>query len=53
MEKQTVFWIGRLNVIKMSLLLKLTYKFNAVPFQNSFFPLLLEHISDSNVYMEE
>lgn len=51
MEKQIMFWIGRLN-IKMSLLLKLMYKFNTVPIRIYFFPLL-ERISDSNMYMEE
>lgn len=39
MEKQTMFWIGRLN-IKMSLLLNLMYKFNTVPIRINFFPLL-------------
>ena len=24
-------WIGRINIVKMSLLLKATYRFNAVP----------------------
>lgn len=51
MEKQTMFWIGRLT-IKMSLLLNLMYKFNTVPIRINFFPLL-ERVSDSDVYVEE
>lgn len=31
MERHTTLWIGRFNMVKMSVLLKGTYRFNAIP----------------------
>lgn len=35
MERHRTLWRGRLNIIKMFMRLKVTYKFNAIPMRGS------------------
>ena len=48
-------WIGRLNIVKISILFKLICKFNTMPkFQNSrLFFLCRKGKADSKIYKEE